>query len=175
MKKVLCLLLVLAMAVGCVSISVSAADYGIVLNNNVAMLVGSTRAVAKNTLVTLSAAPTVEDGEILIPVSAVSTLFNGVVSTDAAGFVDIRFGADKTVVIRPGSDQYSYNNRGYKFSVAPREINGNLMVPLYDIVEDVIGQIVFYDPTTKLIVVSSRKVLKDYASDGAVISTIANK
>lgn len=174
MKKVLCLLMVLTMAVGCISISASAAEYGTVLNNNVAMLVGSTRAIARNTLVNLSAAPVVQDDAVFIPVDALATLFNGTVVQDAAGFVDIRFGVDKLLVLRAGSINYTYNNRGYSFTVAPREVNGVLMVPLSDVLGTVVGKIVFYDPTTQLIVVSDRIVLTNYANDGAVISSIAN-
>ena len=175
MKKVLCLLVVLTMALGCIGISASAAEYGTVLNNNVAMLVGSTRAVAGNTLVTISAAPAEVDGEMLVPVSVFADIFGGTAYQDeASGFVDVSFGADKVVALRSDSQTFTLNGRAYGFDVAPQEVNGVLMVPMKEIAEDVLGEYYFYDTTTKLAVVSGRKVLKDYATDGAVIATIAN-
>ncbi|MGN1098179.1 MAG: discoidin domain-containing protein [Clostridia bacterium] len=175
MKKVLCLLVVLVMALGCVGISASAAEYGTVLNNNVALVVGSTTAVAHNSLQTIPVAPIEEDGVILVPLRAVSELLNGDVSYDGvSNTVDIRFGADKLVVIRIGSKQYTVNGRGYDFPVAPKIVNDSTMVPLQSFVEDIIGQTLFYDEVTKLIVISSRRVIKDSATDAAVISTIAN-
>ncbi len=175
MKKVLCLLVVLTMALGCIGISASAADYGTVLNNNVAMLVGSTRAVANNTLVTLSDAPAEADGEALVSAGVISQLLNGSVYSDEAnGYVDIGFTMGKDVSLRAGSKTYTLNGRTFGFDVAPQEVGGVLMIPLKEIVEDVLDEYYFYDPTTKLVVISSRKVLKDYATDGAVITMIAS-
>ncbi len=175
MKKVLCLLTVLVMALGCTGISVSAAEYGIVLNNNVALMVGSTTVVANNSLQTVPVAPVIVDGTVLIPLRAVSEIFNGAVSYDnATTTIDIRFGADKVVVMRPGSKQYTMNGRAYEFPVAPQIINDYTMVPLRALAEDIIGKTVFYDDATKLIVISSRRVIKDSVSDAAVILTIAN-
>lgn len=175
MKKVLCLLLVLVMAIGCAGISVSAAEYGTVLNNNVALMVGSTTAIANNALQTLPVAPTLVDGSVLIPLRAVSEFFNGVVNYDnATGIIEIRFGSEKQVVMRAGSTSYTLNGRGYTFAVAPQVVNDSTMVPLRALAQDIIGKTVFYDDATKLIVISSRAVLKDSVSDAAVISTIAN-
>ncbi len=175
MKKVLCLLMVLTMALGCISISASAAEYGIVLNNNVAILVGSTTAVANNSLQTLQAAPVAQGDDVLVPLSAVSVLLNGMVNYDAAtGIINISFGADTQVVLRTGSTQYTLNGRGYDLAVAPRVENGVVMVPVIGLARDAIGFEVFYDRTTQLVVISSRRVIKDSVSDAAVISTIAN-
>ncbi len=175
MKKVLCLLMVLTMAVGCISISASAAEYGTVLNNNVALLVGSTNAIAMNSLQQVPVAPVVVDNEVLIPLRTVSELFNGDVNYDAAtGIIDIQFGPTKTVVLREGSKQYTVNGRAYNFDVAPQVVDGTTMVPLMALAGDIIGKSVFYDSGTGLIVISNRKVIKDSVTDAAVISVIAS-
>ncbi|MCH5188058.1 MAG: discoidin domain-containing protein [Oscillospiraceae bacterium] len=175
MKKVLCLLTALVMVFGCVSINVSAADYGEVLNNNVALMVGNTAAVSANTLQTLSTAPAEVDGVILIPLSAVSVLFNGITGYDAAtGYIDIRFGVDKTVVMKLGSKTYTFNGRGYTLDVAPYVEGSDIMIPLRTLTENVIGQVYFYDANTRLIIISSRGVIRNAATDAAVISTIVS-
>ncbi len=175
MKKVLCLLVVLTMIVGCVSISASAAEYGTVLNNNVALLVGNTTVVANNSLQTLQAAPVAEGEEVLVPLSAVTTLLEGMVNyNEATGLIELRFGMEKYAVLRVGSTQYTLNGRGYELSVAPKVEGGVVMVPLLALAEKVAGQTVFYDKATQLVVISSRRVIKDAASDAVAIATIAN-
>ncbi len=174
MKKVLCLLTVLAMMLGCICISASAADYGIVLNNNVALVVGNTTAIANNALQTLSIAPTLVDGEVLIPISLVSDYLNGTVSyVPESGLIGISFGSEKNATMRVGSKSYTLNGRAYSLAVAPQIISDNVMVPLYAVAGNIIGKTVFYDAATQLIVISSRGVLKDSVTDAAVISAIA--
>ncbi len=175
MKKVLCLLTVLTMAIGCIGINVSAAEYGIVLNNNVALMVGSTRAVANNTLCNIAVAPAEVDGVMFVPLRSVAQLLNGTVSYDSAsGVTEISFGVEKKLAVRSGSGTYTLNGRGYSFSAAPYESGDETMVPVTDLGKDIVGQTVFYDSNTKVAVISSRGVIKDAVTDAAVLSTIAS-
>ncbi len=173
MKKVLCLLTALVMALGCFSISVSAADYGTVLNNNVAILVGSTSAVSGNALRTLPAAPAEINGVVMMPVSAVSVLFGGSASYDAStGFIDLSFGPDKVAVLKVGSANYTLNGFGRALSAAPAAQGGQAFIPMKDLIQDIIGQVYFYDASRKLVIASSRTVIRDAAAESAVLSTI---
>ncbi len=173
MKKVLCLLTALVMALGCFSVSVSAADYGTVLNNNVAILVGSTSAVSGNALKTLPAAPTEIDGVVMIPVSAIASLYSGTAVYDAStGFIDLSFGSDKVAVLKAGTTNYTLNGYGRTLSAAPAVQGGQAFIPLQDLVQNIIGQVYFYDASRKLAITSHRTVIRDAAAEGAVLSTI---
>ncbi len=167
MKKVLSILVVICVMFSCVSIA-SAADYSLAINNNVAIMVGNTNAIAWNTIVQ-TVAPVEENGVMLAPVGFVTAGFNGTV-TDVNGVTVVTIG-DRVAYMIEGNNNVVVNGRVYYPSIAPKTVNGVLMLPVDFLGETVLGKYVYYDNATKLAVISHRKCLS--SRDSEAISQIA--
>lgn len=172
MKKVLSLIVVLCMVFSFASFNVGAADYALAIHNNVAVMVGTTNAIAWNTIVTLPTAPVIVDDRMLVPVRFAAEAFNGTVEWhDENQEIDITFGQDRTVQMVIGSKYISVDGQVYISDVAPQIIDGSTMLPVNFLATTVLGRYVYYDDTTKMAVITTRKNLSE--RDTEAIATIA--
>ncbi len=167
MKKVLSILVVICVMLSCMS-TAFAADYSLAINNNVALMVGSTNAIAWNNIVQ-TVAPVEENGVMLAPVGFVTVGFNGTVE-EYNGITVVKLG-NRLAAMREGNRDVVVDGRVYYPAVAPKVVNGALMLPVDFLGETVLGKNVYYDPDTKVAVISHRKCLS--SRDKEVISTIA--
>ncbi len=168
MKKVLSILVVICVMFSCVSFA-QAADYALAINNNVAIMVGSTNAIAWNSIVQ-TVAPVEENGVMLAPVGFVTGGFNGTV--EKTGLVTVVKLGDTVAYIVEGNRNVVVNGRVYNPEIAPKVVNGALMLPVTFLGETVLGKSVYYDADTKLAVISHRKCLS--SRDKEALSTISN-
>ncbi len=172
MKKVLSFVIAICVLFSCATF-VSAADYSLVINNNVAIMAGKTNAIAYNMIVTLPVAPVVQDGVLYAPVRFISEVFNGTVSWDEAKQeVSIDFGGERTAQMVIGSNHVSVNGQVYIADGAPMISNGYTMLPVEFLATTVLGKYVYYDESTGLAVIMSRKLLT--SRDTEAIATIAS-
>ena len=167
MKKVLSILVVICVMFSCMSF-VQAADYSLAINNNVALMVGNTNAVAWNSIVQ-TVAPVEENGIMLAPVSFVTAGFNGSVE-EINGITVVKLG-DRVAVMKEGNRNVVVEGRVYYPAIAPKTVNGTLMLPVEFLGETVLGKHVYYDATAKMAVISHRKCLS--SRDKEVLSTIS--
>lgn len=167
MKKVLSILVVICVMFSCMSFA-QAADYALAINNNVAMMVGSTNAIAWNNIVQ-TVAPVEENGVMLAPVSFVTAAFNGTV-TKTGIITVVELGDIKAFVVE-GNRNVVVNGRVYNPEIAPKVVNGEVMLPVTFLGETVLGKHVYYDADTKMAVISHRKCLS--SRDKEAIATIA--
>ncbi|MBQ8541096.1 MAG: discoidin domain-containing protein [Clostridia bacterium] len=167
MKKVLSILVVICVMLSCMS-TAFAADYSLAINNNVALMVGSSNAVAWNSIVQ-TVAPVEENGIMLAPVGFVTAGFNGSVE-EFNGITVVKLG-DRVAVMKEGNKNVVVDGRVYYPEIAPKKVNGTLMLPVEFLGETVLGKHVYYDAATKLAVISHRKCLS--SRDRDVISTIS--
>ena len=167
MKKVLSILVVICVMFSCMSFA-QAADYSLAINNNVAIMVGNTNAIAWNSIVQ-TVAPVEEDGVMLAPVGFVTAAFNGTVEKTGV-ITALELGDTKAFVVE-GNRNVVVNGRVYNPEIAPKVVNGEVMLPVTFLGETVLGKNVYYDAETKLAVISHRKCLSSRDKDA--ISTIA--
>ncbi|MBR5535168.1 MAG: discoidin domain-containing protein [Clostridia bacterium] len=167
MKKVLSILVVLCMMLSCMS-TAFAADYALAINNNVAVMVGSTNAIAWNSIVQ-TVAPVEENGVMLASVGFVAGGFNAKVEKN--GLVTVVTHGNTTAYIVEGNKNVVVNGRVYNPEVAPKVVNGALMLPVTFLGETILGKHVYYDADTKMAVISHRKCLS--SRDKEAISTIS--
>lgn len=167
MKKVLSILVVICVMFSCMSFA-QAADYSLAINNNVAIMVGNTNAIAWNSIVT-TVAPVEENGVMLAPVGFVTSGFNGQVTK--MGNVTVVTLGDTTAYIIEGNRNVVVNGRVYYPEIAPKVVNGTLMLPVTFLGETVLGKYVYYDADTKMAVITTRKCLS--SRDKEAIATIS--
>ncbi len=168
MKKVLSILVVICVMLSCVSFA-QAADYALAINNNVAIMVGNTNAIAWNSIVQ-TVAPVEENGVMLAPVGFVTRGFNGTV--EKTGIVTVVTLGDTVAYIVEGNRNVVVNGRVYNPEIAPKVVNGELMLPVTFLGETVLGKSVYYDANTKMAVISHRKCLS--SRDKEALATISN-
>lgn len=172
MKKVLSLIVVLCMVFSFASFNAGAADYALAIHNNVAVMVGTTTAIAQNSIVTLPTAPVIVDDRMLVPVRFAAEAFNGTVEWhDDNQEIDITFGQDRTVQMVIGSKYISVDGQVYISDVAPQIIDGSTMLPVNFLATTVLGRYVYYDDATKMAVITTRKNLSD--RDTEAVAAIA--
>lgn len=167
MKKVLSIIVVVCMMLGAM-VSVQAADYSLAINNNVAVMVGNTNAIAWNNIVN-TVAPVEVDGVMLVPVGFVVTAFNG--TFEQSGSVYVATLGDRVAYMVENNPNVVVNGRVYNAPVAPCVVNGTLMLPVEFLGETVLAKNVYCDETTKLAVISHRRCLS--ARDKEAVTTIA--
>ncbi len=169
MKKVLSLLVVLCMMLTAVPF-VQAADYSLAINNNAAVMVGNTNAIAWNTIVNIPVAPVEENGVVYAPVRFLANAFNGEYSYEN-GLVTINMGNERIAQCLVGKNIAAVNGRIYNAVAAPKDINGEVMMPVQFLAETVLGKHLYYDAETKTAIVTQRKCLSSRDKDA--ITTIA--
>lgn len=169
MKKVLSLIVVLCMMLSVVP-CVQAADYALAINNNVAIMVGNTNAIAWNSVATLAQAPVEQDGVMLAPVKFVAKAFNGTVEING-NFVGIDMGGERKIQMLVGNKNVVVNGQVYVSPVAPQLIGGQVMLPVEFLGETVLGKYVYYDAANKMAVITQRKCLS--SRDRETLDTIA--
>ena len=155
MKKVLSILVVICVMFSCMS-TAFAADYSLAINNNVAIMVGNTNAIAWNNIVQ-TVAPVEENGVMLAPVGFVTAGFNG--SIEKVGNITVVKLGDTVAYLVEGNRNVVVNGRVYNPEIAPKVVNGALMLPVTFLGETVLGKSVYYDADTKMAVISHRKCL----------------
>ena len=155
MKKVLSILVVICVMFSCMS-TAFAADYSLAINNNVAIMVGNTNAIAWNSIVQ-TVAPVEENGVMLAPVGFVTAGFNGTI--EKVGNITVVKLGDTVAYLVEGNRNVVVNGRVYNPEIAPKVVNGALMLPVTFLGETVLGKSVYYDADTKMAVISHRKCL----------------
>ncbi len=168
MKKVLSLLVVLCMMFSFVTFT-QAADYALAINNNVALMVGNNKAIAWNTIVNLNQAPVEENGMMLAPVHIVASAFNGTV-TAHGDLVLIDMGGERKIQMLVGNKNVVVNGQVFVSPVAPKNVNGQVLLPVEFLAEKVLGKFVYYDQATKVAVITQRKCLS--SRDTEALNTI---
>ncbi len=167
MKKVLSILVVLCMMLSLVSVA-NAADYALAINNNVAIKVGSTTAIAWNNIIT-APAPVEENGVVLAPVAFVAAGFNA--TTENVSGVTVVTMGDTVAYMIEGNRNVVVNGKVVYPEVAPKVVNGVLMLPVKFLGETILGKHVYYDEVTQVAVISHRKCLS--SRDREVLETIS--
>ncbi|MGM9551752.1 MAG: discoidin domain-containing protein [Clostridia bacterium] len=172
MKKVLSLLVVLCMMFTAVPFA-TAADYSLAINNNAAVMVGNTNAIAWNMIVNIPVAPVEENGVVYVPAQFVASAFGGEYTYDAAsGLVSINMGGERIAYLLVGKNYASVNGRIYISDNQPKVVDGQVMVPVQFMVETILGKHLYYDSANKLAVITQRKCLSSRDKDA--ISTISS-
>lgn len=169
MKKVLSLLVVLCMMFAFIPCA-QAADYALAINNNAALMVGSNNAIAWNTIVNIPQAPVEEDGYMLAPVYFAASAFNGAVTVQG-NLVTVNMGGERFAQMLVGNRNVVVNGQVHLAPLAPRMVNGQVMLPVEFLGETVLGKHVYYDKTNNMAVITQRKCLSSRDSDA--LSTIA--
>ena len=172
MKKVLSILVVVCMMFSLATVA-GAADYSLAINKNVAVMANSTNAIAYNSIVTLPVMPVEENGVLLAPINVIAENFNGNVTFDSAsGLATVTLGNVRNAQMLVGNANVVVNGRVYTSPVAPREVNGFVMMPVEFFGETVLGKAVYYDQASKMAVITQRKCLS--SRDTETLATIAN-
>ena len=164
MKKVLSILVVICVMFSCMS-TAFAADYSLAINNNVAIMVGNTNAIAWNSIVQ-TVAPVEENGVMLAPVGFVTAGFNGTI--EKVGNITVVKLGDTVAYLVEGNRNVVVNGRVYNPEIAPKVVNGALMLPVTFLGETVLGKSVYYDADTKMAVISHRKCLSSRDKEAIV-------
>lgn len=178
MKKFLSIVVALCMLLSMAGVA-GAADYSLAIKDNVAVMAGSTVAIAGNSLVTLPVAPVIENDRMLVPVRFAAEAFGADVAWDAGKrLVTLTFGNERVVEMVIGNKNISVNGQIYETDAAPIIRDGYTMLPVAFLAETVLGKKVLYDDASKMAVISTRRTISTRDTDviaqisGAITSGI---